>query len=49
LEQENEDFYITAARTVQHCISSSGVDPKEVAAIAFDSQMAGIGLLSKWI
>ncbi|MDO9122478.1 MAG: FGGY family carbohydrate kinase, partial [Anaerolineaceae bacterium] len=40
VEQENEDFYTTAAKTVKQCISSSGVDNKDIAAIAFDSQMA---------
>lgn len=45
VEQENDDFYTSAAQTVRNCIESSGIDPKEVAAIAFDSQMAGIGLI----
>ena len=43
VEQENDDFYRTAAWTVSKCIEASGIDPKEVAAIAFDSQMAGVG------
>jgi xylulokinase len=43
VEQENEDFYTSAAQTVQRCLQSSGVDPRQVAAIAFDSQMAGVG------
>ena len=43
VEQENDDFYATAAQTVQRCIRDSGVDAAEVAAIVFDSQMAGIG------
>jgi xylulokinase len=43
VEQENDDFYRTAAQTVRHCIQSSGIDPRDVAAIAFDSQMAGVG------
>jgi xylulokinase len=43
VEQENDDFYQTAAETVRTCIQQSGVDPRHVAAIAFDSQMAGIG------
>ena len=43
VEQENEDFYTTAAQTVKSCIDESGIDPKDVAAISFDSQMAGIG------
>ena len=43
VEQENNDFYHTAAFTVHRCIQSSGVDPRDIAAIAFDSQMAGVG------
>ncbi len=47
VEQENEDFYHTAAETVRECIASSGIDPRQVAAIAFDSQMAGIGSIDE--
>jgi xylulokinase len=47
VEQENDDFYTSAAQTVRKCIESSGIDPKEVAAIAFDSQMAGVGLIDE--
>lgn len=43
VEQENDDFYRTAARTVSTCIQQSGIDPSQIRAIAFDSQMAGIG------
>jgi xylulokinase len=43
VEQENDDFYQSAAQTVRNCIQASGIDPRQVAAIAFDSQMAGIG------
>ena len=43
VEQENEDFYRTAAQTVSQCIQLSGVDARQIAAIAFDSQMAGLG------
>ena len=43
VEQENNDFYRTAAQTVHQCIHTSGIDPHDVAAIAFDSQMAGVG------
>ena len=43
VEQENDDFYRTAAQTVRSCVQESGIDPGQVAAIAFDSQMAGIG------
>lgn len=47
VEQENEDFYTSAAQTVRKCIESSGVEPKAIAAIAFDSQMAGVGLIDE--
>ncbi|MBI9048779.1 MAG: hypothetical protein JEZ00_05155 [Anaerolineaceae bacterium] len=47
VEQDNEDFYRSAQQTVKSCIQSSGIDPKEIAAIAFDSQMAGIGLIDE--
>lgn len=43
VEQEAGDFYSSAATTVKNCIQESGIDPKEIAAIAFDSQMAGVG------
>jgi len=43
VEQENDDFYQSAAQTVRECITRSGVAPRDVAAIAFDSQMAGVG------
>ena len=43
VEQENDDFYRSAAQTVSQCIQQSGIDPRKVLAIAFDSQMAGIG------
>ncbi len=47
VEQENDDFYQTAARTVSQCIQVSGIDPRDVVAIAFDSQMAGIGTVDE--
>ena len=47
VEQENDDFYTSAAQTVRKCIESSGVEPKAIAAIAFDSQMAGVGLIDE--
>jgi xylulokinase len=47
VEQENEDFYLTAAQSVKNCIRESNTDPKEIAAIAFDSQMAGVGAIDE--
>lgn len=43
VEQNCDDFYRTAAQTVRQCIESSGVDSRAITAIAFDSQMAGVG------
>ena len=43
VEQEQEDFYATAAETVRRVIEASGIDHEEIAAIGFDSQMAGVG------
>lgn len=47
VEQENDDFYRTAAQTVNDCLQKSGIEPRQVAAIAFDSQMAGIGTVDE--
>jgi len=43
VQQASDDFYLSAARAVQTCVRESGIDPRQVAAIAIDSQMAGIG------
>jgi xylulokinase len=42
VEQEPDDLYGGALRTIRHCLESSGVTPKEVAALAFSGQMAGV-------
>ena len=47
VEQESDDFYRTAAETVRSCIVESGIDPRQVVAIAFDSQMAGVGMIDE--
>lgn len=47
VEQENDDFYRTAAQTVRQCVQQSGIVPRQVAAIAFDSQMAGVGAVDE--
>ena len=47
VEQRNEDFLNSAALTVSNCIQQAGVNPKDIAAIAFDSQMAGVGLMDE--
>lgn len=43
VEQNPEDIYGSAVRTIRHCLESGGIDPHRVSAIAFDGQMAGIG------
>jgi xylulokinase len=48
VEQENDDFYRTAAETVGRCLRESAIDPRQVAAIAFDSQMAGVGSIDEY-
>jgi xylulokinase len=49
VEQDPEDFYGSSVRTVRQCVESSGIDPSDVAAIAFDGQMAGIGAVdTEW-
>lgn len=49
VEQEPEDFYCSSVRTIKECLEKSGIDPRSVAAIAFDGQMAGIGSVDeKW-
>jgi len=47
VEQDPEDFYGSAVRTIRECVESSGIDPSDVAAIAFDGQMAGIGTVDE--
>jgi xylulokinase len=47
VEQENDDFYRTAAIAVQQCLRQRSIDPRQVACIAFDSQMAGIGSIDE--
>ena len=47
VEQENDDFYETAAQTIRQTIQQSGIDPRQIAALAFDSQMAGVGSIDE--
>jgi xylulokinase len=47
VEQESEDFYRTAAQAVNACMQQSGVDARQVKAISFDSQMAGVGSIDE--
>lgn len=47
VEQDNDDFYTSAAAMVRRCVETSGISPVDIAAIAFDSQMAGVGLIDE--
>ena len=47
VEQENDDFYRTAAQAVKTCLQESGIEPGQVAAVACDSQMAGVGAVDE--
>ena len=47
VEQETDDFYTSAAQAVRACLQQSGIDPRLVATIAFDSQMAGVGAIDE--
>lgn len=43
VEQSMDEIYGSAVRTIRACLKRSEVRPGDVAAIAFDGQMAGIG------
>ncbi|MFW6007139.1 MAG: xylulokinase [Halanaerobiales bacterium] len=47
VEQDMEDFYMSVIGTIKEIIKKSGVDPVNVAAIALDGQMSGIGTIDK--
>ncbi len=47
VEQEMSDFYQSAAVAIRQCMNSCQVDPAQVAGLAFDSQMAGIGAIDE--
>jgi xylulokinase len=47
VEQESDDFYTSAAQAVQRTLRDSGVDARAVVAVAFDSQMAGLGTIDE--
>jgi xylulokinase len=47
VEQDMQDFYQSAAVAIRQCMASCNVDPSRVAAVAFDSQMAGIGAIDE--
>ncbi len=43
VEQNPDEIYGSAVRTIRECVEKGGIDPSQVAGIAFDGQMAGIG------
>jgi xylulokinase len=47
VEQDLADFYRSAACAVRRCVAASAVDPAKIAAVAFDSQMAGVGAIDE--
>lgn len=47
VEQEMGDFYQSAVTAIRQCMDSCRVDPSQVAGLAFDSQMAGIGAIDE--
>jgi xylulokinase len=48
VEQENEDFYDSAVEAVRKCLEACSVNPRAIAGISFDSQMAGIGTIDDY-
>jgi xylulokinase len=47
VEQDMDDFYQSAVTAIGECMHSCQVDPSQVAGLAFDSQMAGIGAIDE--
>src|ERR1039457_6768035 len=47
VEQDLDDFYDSAAQAVRECLSAAAIPPSEVAGVAFDSQMAGLGAIDE--
>ncbi len=47
VEQDMEDFYRSASLTIREILEKSEVDPADIAAIAIDGQMSGIGTIDK--
>ncbi len=43
VEQQPDEIYGSALRTIRECVTRSGIDPGQVAGMALDGQMAGIG------
>lgn len=49
VEQDPDEIYGSAVRTIRECMTKGKIEPGSVAAISFDGQMAGIGSVdSEW-
>lgn len=47
VEQNPKEIYGSAVRTIRSCLEQSNIDALEVACIAFDGQMSGIGTIDE--
>jgi xylulokinase len=47
VEQDFDEIYQSAAAAVRECFAACTIDPADVVAVAFDSQMAGIGAIDE--
>lgn len=47
VEQDLDQIYNSALSAIRQCLLSTSVDPARIAAIAFDSQMAGLGAIDE--
>ncbi|MGE5601877.1 MAG: xylulokinase [Nitrososphaerales archaeon] len=45
VEADPEDLYGSSVRTIRECLEKGKIDPHDVAALAFDGQMSGIGTI----
>jgi len=46
-EQDLDEIYGCAVRTIARCVEKSGINTADVAALAFSSQMSGIGMIDR--
>lgn len=47
VEQDPDEIYGSAIRTIKQCMDISGINPSDVAGIACDGQMSGIGSVNQ--
>ena len=49
VEQDPDEIHGSAIRTIRECVKKSEINPSQIAGIAFDGQMAGIGAVdAEW-